>query len=103
MAVEGGGKRRKTDVATEGYCLIETKRIPCVKYSYLLFIMELTEVLKAEEAFFDQRKIYALVLRLGIPAIIAQLASVAMQYIDAAMVELPHRLPLVLLLHLRGL
>ena len=48
--------------------------------------MELTEVLKAEEAFFDQRKIYALVLRLGIPAIIAQLASVAMQYIDAAMV-----------------
>lgn len=33
-----------------------------------------------------QRKIYALVLRLGVPAILAQLASVAMQYIDAAMV-----------------
>ena len=44
--------------------------------------MELVEIFKAD----DQRKIYALVLRLGIPAIIAQLASVAMQYIDAAMV-----------------
>ena len=33
-----------------------------------------------------QWKIYALVLRLGIPAILSQLTSVAMQYIDAAMV-----------------
>ena len=33
-----------------------------------------------------QRQIYALILMLGTPAILAQLASVAMQYIDATMV-----------------
>ncbi len=48
--------------------------------------MELAEILKSEGEFPRQRKIYALVLKLGVPAILAQLASVAMQYIDAAMV-----------------
>lgn len=48
--------------------------------------MELSEILKNEGELLRQRQIYALVLRLGVPAILAQLASVAMQYIDAAMV-----------------
>ena len=48
--------------------------------------MELTEILKKDNELPQQREIYKLVLRLGIPAILAQLASVAMQYIDAAMV-----------------
>lgn len=48
--------------------------------------MELSEILKSDGELPRQRKIYALVLKLGVPAILAQLASVAMQYIDAAMV-----------------
>ena len=48
--------------------------------------MELSEILKIDGELPRQRKIYALVLKLGVPAILAQLASVAMQYIDAAMV-----------------
>ena len=48
--------------------------------------MELSEILKSSDELPRQRKIYALVLKLGLPAILAQFASVAMQYIDAAMV-----------------
>ena len=48
--------------------------------------MELSEILKNDGELPRQRKIYALVLKLGVPAILAQIASVAMQYIDAAMV-----------------
>ena len=48
--------------------------------------MELSEILKIDGELPRQRKIYALVLKLGVPTILAQLASVAMQYIDAAMV-----------------
>ena len=43
-------------------------------------------MLKSDGELPRQRKIYALVLRLGVPAILAQFASIAMQYIDAAMV-----------------
>lgn len=48
--------------------------------------MELTEFLKISGELPRQRQIYSLILRLGIPAILAYMASVAMQYIDAAMV-----------------
>lgn len=48
--------------------------------------MELSEFLKADAASLSRRSIVGLILRLGIPAILAQLAAVAMQYIDAVMV-----------------
>ena len=48
--------------------------------------MELADILKSNGELPCQRKIYALILRLAMPAILAQWASVAMQYIDAAMV-----------------
>lgn len=50
------------------------------------FPVELSEFLKADAASLSRRSIVALILRLGIPAILAQLAAVAMQYIDAVMV-----------------
>lgn len=49
-------------------------------------IMQLAEILQNDGSSLSQRQIYALILRLGWPAILAQLISVAMQYIDAAMV-----------------
>lgn len=48
--------------------------------------MELSEFLKITGDLPRQRQIYLLILRLGIPAILAYMASVAMQYIDTAMV-----------------
>lgn len=48
--------------------------------------MELSEFLKITGDLPRQRQIYSLILRLGIPAILAYMASVAMQYIDTAMV-----------------
>lgn len=48
--------------------------------------MELTEFLKINGELPKQRQIYSLILRLGIPAILAYMASIAMQYIDTAMV-----------------
>lgn len=47
--------------------------------------MELSEILKSKKSP-SQKDIYSLVFKLGVPAILAQIVSVAMQYIDAAMV-----------------
>lgn len=48
--------------------------------------MDLSEFLRRRDTVILRRQVYGLILRLGYPAILAQVATVAMQYIDAMMV-----------------
>ena len=54
--------------------------------SYSNAAINLSECLKFNNELLSQRQIYEVIFRLCIPAILMQIASFAMQYIDATMV-----------------